>query len=129
MPTDVTKHCLKCHIYLNARKNIANNDFDYQSIMRARRSCASCRGNDGIYKFDAIYTALGLHEQLIEQLKKFEKLKLRPELTPGKKPVKEKLYGDIVRNLRKENKSIREIARITNLSTPTVQKILKNQKN
>lgn len=119
MPTDVTKHCLKCQIYLNARKNIANNDFDYQSIMRARRRCASCRGNDGIYKFDAIYTALGLHEQLLE---------LRPKLTPGKKPVKEKLYGDIVRNLRKEGKSIRDIAKLTNLSTPTVQKILKNQK-
>lgn len=60
---------------------------------------------------------------------KRERKKLKSNLTPGRKPTKEKQFGQVVRNLRNDGMSIRKIAAYVGISTTTVQKILKNTKN
>ena len=47
----------------------------------------------------------------------------------GRKPIREKQYGKVVRELRKDGKTIREIAEYVGISTSTVQKILKAQQD
>lgn len=90
-----------------------------RELVDIRQKCAYCKnGAKGIYKADAILTALELHEKI--------GIKNRNN---GKKPVLEKRFGTAVCNLRSEGKSIREIAKILGISKDTVQKIIKNVSN
>lgn len=50
-------------------------------------------------------------------------------LGTGRKPTREREYGKVVRALRKDGKTIREIAEYVGISTSTVQKILKAQQD
>lgn len=49
-------------------------------------------------------------------------------LGTGRKPTREREYGKVVRELRKDGKTIRQIAEYVGISTSTVQKILKASK-
>ena len=103
-PQDITNHCKNCSVIADFEKNYENNHF--RELDNARRTCANCRCHNGIYKFDAIYTALKIEKKLEKQ---------KNNLTPGRKPTAYKKYGFIVDSLRKDGKTIREIAKVTKL--------------
>ena len=117
----IFNYCARCtnmkDILEKRRQGIPVDD---DELTKVRRHCAKCKsGKNGIYKADAILTALELHEEVN---------KLKTKRNVGKKPVREKQYGAAIRNLRAEGKTIREIASILKISKTTVQKIIKSQK-
>ena len=102
---NVSEYCANCVVM----KNLEN---DESSIERARFSCAHCRsfGEGGIYKADAIYTAL--------------KYKKRADMfsRKGKCTVVVKRYGKAVQELTEKGESLRSIARILGISVNSVRK-------
>lgn len=113
---NVYDYCTKCKSMNKLlEKRRLGIELTKNEVENMRYKCRYCRsfGSTGIYKADAILTAL-------EERKRNEN-----NLTPGRKPVREKQYGRAVRKLREEGKSIREIADILGISKATVQKILK----
>lgn len=116
---NVIDHCQKCPNMvklLNKKRNDEPlNDSDIKDI---RIICMHCKcGQEGIYKADAIMTALLLHDEVKRQR------------NVGKKPTRYKQYKAAVQNLRNEGRSIREIAKILGISPTTVQRILKQCQN
>lgn len=105
---DVAEYCLDCPIMKKLEE-------DESTILNARHSCAHCRslGKTGIYKADAIYTAL--------------KYKKRADAfnRAGKSPVIVKRYGKAVSELSNKGESLRSIARILGISVNSVRKCLK----
>lgn len=119
---NVIDYCLnqnhkKCRMseFLEKRKN--GIELSESEIESMRFSCASCRsfGKTGIYKADAIMSALELHQQ-----SQFKNKNI------GKKPTRKKQYGTAIKNLREQGKTIREIAEILGISKTTVHKIIKS---
>ncbi len=122
---NVTENCMDCFVMkmiLDETKTIGTDEYDNSSkIEDLRDTCMRCKkGNKGIYKYDAIRTALDLYEEN-------KKLKEVLKLNQGKKPTALKRHGTAVQNLRKEGKSIRKIAEIVGIAPNTVVKILKEQ--
>lgn len=120
---NVTENCMDCFIMqmkLDETKT-AGITFDGQcfGIDYLRGTCMRCKkGSKGIYKYDAIRTALDLQA---------ENQRLKKALNKGKKPTALKRYGTTVKNLKEEGKSIRQIAEIVGIAPNTVVKILKEQ--
>jgi hypothetical protein len=54
-----------------------------------------------------------------------EQHRLRPALTPGRKPTRHKTHGQTVKNLRAEGRTLHDISKITGLAINTIRKILK----
>ena len=115
---NVTEHCLKCHKVLPLLdKRLNGEELTEKEVEYIRLECRYCRSFDskGIYKADAILSLLELYI-------KFTRFKRNT----GKKPVRKKQYGAAVQNLRKEGKTIRQIADILGIAKSTVQRILKD---
>ena len=122
---NVTENCINCnimHFILDESKTSGTNSLGQNfKIDVFRNTCMRCKkGSKGIYKYDAIRTALDLYE---------ENKQLKRKLNKGKKATALKKYGTVVRNLRNDGKSIREIAQIVGISTNTVMKILNSINN
>lgn len=118
---NVTENCMDCFVMkmiLDATQTIGTDEYgNNTNIEDLRNTCMRCKkGNKGIYKYDAIRTALDLQA---------ENQRLKKALNKGKKPTALKRYGTTVRNLRNEGKSIRQIAEIVGIAPNTVSKILK----
>ena len=113
---NVYDFCAKCFRMCRLIEKLENGTEPTEKEMEdIRYRCQYCRsfGRNGIYKADAILTALK------------EKRRAKNNLTPGRKPVREKQYGKAIINLRKEGKTIREISEILGISKTTVHKIVK----
>lgn len=54
-----------------------------------------------------------------------EQHRLRPTLTPGRKPTRYKTHGQTVKTLRAEGRTLHDISKITGLAINTIRKILK----
>ena len=122
---NVTENCMDCFVMkmiLDATQTIGTDEYGNSAkIEDLRNTCMRRKkGSKGIYKYDAIRTALDLYE---------ENKQLKRKLNKGKKATALKKYGTAVRNLRKDGKSIREIAQIVGISTTTVMKILNSINN
>lgn len=102
---DVSEFCAKCNVMDELEK-------DESTIGDARLLCAHCRsiGGGGIYKADAIYSAL--------------KYKKRADAfaSKGKSPVVVKRYGKAVHELLSKGESVRGIAKILGISINSVRK-------
>ncbi len=108
---DVAEYCVNCPVMKKLEE-------DESMIANARHSCAHCRslGKVGIYKADAIYTAL--------------KYKKRADAfnQTGKSSVVVKRYGKAVSELTNKGESLRSIAKILGISVNSVRKCLKEYK-
>lgn len=105
---DMSQHCGKCNIPLQFKK-------EEISIEQARRTCARCRfSGNGIYKFDI---AFSLYDQI-----------QRTKPPAGKGATYTKRYGNAIKELQAEGKTIREIAKILGISPTSVNKISKEMK-
>ena len=108
----VQEHCMKCDKLLNSVNDILDGkEVDLGSLRNACRCCKT--GSTGIFKGDI---ALGLMTEIERTRRK------RPV---GKKKTRYKTHGKMVRQLREEGKSLREIARISCLAVNTIRDILK----
>jgi hypothetical protein len=106
---DVVEHCKKCSAMTDAVK-AGRGNFDLAML---RQKCMYCKtGNGGIFKTDAIYTAIELHQKFDSRRNK------------GKKAIRHKTHGVAVKNLREQGKSLRDIAKTLGITVKTVQKIL-----
>ena len=119
---DVVDNCIHCFIMgmiLDSTQTVGTDkDGNSAEIENLRGTCMRCKqGNKGIYKYDAIRTALDLWQQ---------NQKLKQALNKGKKPTALKKYGTVVKNLKADGKSIRQIAQIVGIAPNTVVKILKD---
>lgn len=106
-------NCEKIKPLVEKRKNGV--ELSEEEVESIRWDCRYCRsfGRGGIYKADAIIS-------LLESKDKNRNV--------GKKAVKEKRYGNAIKKLREDGKSIRDIADILGMSKTTVQKIVLNQR-
>ena len=112
-------------------------------LNEARSKCANCISrDDGIYKLDAIATAIeaqGKVKQLEAEIADLQyknallalellELQEKPKFTPyrgGKGETYIKRYGATVANLRAEGKTQKQIAKILGISVASVNKICK----
>ena len=122
---NVTENCINCnimHFILDESKTSGTNSLGQNfKIDVFRNTCMRCKkGSKGIYKYDAIRTALNLYE---------ENNQLKEKLNKGKKATALKRYGTTVKNLKEDGKSIRQISKIVGISTNTVMKILNSINN
>ena len=119
---DKCMHCAVMQFTLNDSKTIGTNSLGQNfKIDVFRNTCMRCKkGSKGIYKYDAIRTALDLYE---------ENKQLKEKLNKGKKATALKRYGTTVKNLKEDGKSIRQISKIVGISTNTVMKILNSINN
>lgn len=105
MIQDVADYCVECNVMRRLEE-------DESMIDDARLLCARCRlgGCNGIYKADAIYSAL--------------KYKKRADafVSKGKSPVVVKRYGKAVHELLQRGESVRGIAKILGISINSVRK-------
>ena len=111
-----TAFCPKCeHMkkYLNSQRTAD----DLYNIRKACSSNCIHFGRNGIYKGD-------LSIALVEAVEK-----LNQNLTPGRKPTRDREYGEAVVNLHKQGFSLRKIAETLNISVNTVRGILDNRTN
>ena len=129
--------CLDCPkgVDIKGVKNLS-----LPELNEARTKCANCRGkDDGIYKLDAIATAIeaqGKVKQLEAEIADLQyknallalELQEKPKFTPyrgGKGETYFKRYGATVANLRAEGKTQKQIAKILGISVASVNKICK----
>lgn len=108
--SDVCLQCDYLQAYLKGKVDVKT----------ARENCAlRCKQHDnqrkGIYKFDVVYSLYVTKES--EDKPKFK--------GRGKTSKAEERYGKAVRELHKEGKSVSDIARLLNISRPTVYKLIK----
>lgn len=102
---DMSQHCGKCQVPIQYKN-------DEITIYQARHTCARCRfSGNGIYKFDIAYS---LYDQI-----------QRNKPPAGKGATYTKRYGNAVKQLQAEGKTIREIAKILGISPTSVNKISK----
>lgn len=109
-------------------------------LNEARTKCANCISrDDGIYKLDAIATAIeaqGKVKQLEDEIADLQyknallalELQEKPKFTPyrgGKGSTYFKRYGATVANLRAEGKTQKQISEILGISISSVNKICK----
>jgi DNA-binding NarL/FixJ family response regulator len=108
-------------------------DMSLSELNEARTNCANCRGrDDGIYKLDAIATAIEAQIKVKElqymnallALELQEKPKFKP-YRGGKGSTYFKRYGAIIANLRAEGKTQKQISEILGISISSVNKICK----
>jgi hypothetical protein len=110
---NVIDYCKECKLMKHAVE-VGEDNFDLAEL---RYICTHCKtGKSGIFKADAIFTALSIYQ-------KFYKNR-----NTGKKTTIDKTYGNAVKNLRKQKKTIKEIADILQISPTSVQKIINMQK-
>ena len=115
-------------------------DMSLTELNAARTKCANCRGkDDGIYKLDAIATAIeaqGKVKQLEAKIADLQyknallalELQDKPRFAPyrgGKGETYFKRYGATVANLRAEGKTQKQISEILGISIASVNKICK----
>lgn len=115
-------------------------DLSLPELNEARTKCANCRGkDDGIYKLDAISTAIeaqGKVKQLEAKIADLQyknallalELQDKPRFAPyrgGKGETYFKRYGATVANLRAEGKTQKQISEILGISIASVNKICK----
>lgn len=93
--------CTNCEVMKRALSDIEEDEIP---LGEARARCASC---NKIFKFDALY-----------------KSQIQRKKSTGKKATAYKRYSKAVINLKREGKSIRDIAKTIDISPTTVQKIL-----
>lgn len=119
---NVMEHCKKCEDMCKLMEKMRSDDeIKEQELLYMRRKCQRCRrGDNGIYKADAILTALLLDKMIQDRWKK--------NLTPGKKPTLERKYGRAIYALREGGKTIKQIASLLGLSPTSVHKVLKSKK-
>lgn len=108
---DVTDYCVKCNVMSDLKENKT-------TIQDARLLCSHCRsfGSVGIYKADAIYSALRYKEKADKFVGK------------GKSETVVKRYGKAVYELTSQGKGLREISRILGISIPSIRKCRANYK-
>ena len=109
-------------------------------LNEARTKCANCISrDDGIYKLDAIATAIeaqGKVKQLEDEIADLQymnallalELQEKPKFAPyrgGKGETYFKRYGAIIANLRAEGKTQKQISEILGISISSVNKICK----
>ena len=114
-------------------------DMSLAELNEARTICMNCRGKNGIYKLDAIATAIeaqGKVKQLEAEIADLQyknallalELQDKPRFTPyrgGKGETYIKRYGATVANLRAEGKTQKQISEILGISISSVNKICK----
>lgn len=102
---DVSDFCAKCNVMKDLKE-------DESRIELARDSCMHCRsaGGSGIYKADAIYSALKYKERADAFTSK------------GKSTVVVKRYGKAVHELLEKGESLRGISKILGISVNSVRK-------
>lgn len=100
--------CTNCDVMKRALSDVEEDEIP---LGEARAKCASC---NKIFKFDALYKS----QMNLAQRKK----------NTGKKPTAYKRYSKAVINLKREGKSIRDIAKTIDISPTTVQKILQQHR-
>jgi len=115
-------------------------DMSLPELNEARTKCANCISrDDGIYKLDAIATAIeaqGKVKQLEAEIADLQyknallalELQDKPRFTPyrgGKGETYIKRYGATVANLRAEGKTQKQISEILGISISSVNKICK----
>lgn len=97
---NLNEACLNCDL-------IKNKETDLE---KARKKCANCKK---IYKYDAIVELVNI------------KTKNKLNAGKGKTAKLFSRYSKIIAELRKQNRTMREIAEICNISLGSVHKILK----
>lgn len=115
-------------------------DMSLPELNKARTKCANCISrDDGIYKLDAIATAIevqGKAKQLEAEIADLQyknallalELQEKPKFTPyrgGRGETYIKRYGATIANLRAEGKTQKQIAEILGISVASVNKICK----
>ena len=131
------------YCFNNCPKGIDFTDIDtlnLQELGKLRNKCAGCKdANDGIYKLDAIATAIeaqGKVKQLEAKIADLQyknallalELQDKPRFAPyrgGKGETYFKRYGATVANLRAEGKTQKQISEILGISIASVNKICK----
>ena len=98
-------------------------------LNEARTKCANCRGKDeGIYKTDAIATAIEAQIKVKELEAKILELQDKPKFTPyrgGKGETYFKRYSETIAKLRAEGKTQKQVSEILGISIASVNKICK----
>ena len=113
---DVCDYCKNCKRMTNAIKKKELGTLEMEELGELREKCSNCKNyNGGIYKADAILSALVVQKEVD---------KWKQKRNVGKKPVRKKQYETAIKNLKKEGKTIREIATILGISPATVQNII-----
>lgn len=123
-------YCLNCPKGVNIK---GVKDLSLPELNEARTKCANCRGkDDGIYKLDAIATAIEAQGKVKQLEAKIADLQHKLEDTPKFKPYRGgkgstyfKRYGAIIANLRAEGKTQKQISEILGISISSVNKICK----
>lgn len=115
-------------------------DLSLVELNEARTKCANCRSlGDGIYKTDAIATAIEAQIKVKELEAKIADLQYKnallaleleekPKFAPyrgGKGETYFKRYGETIANLRAEGKTQKQISDILGISIASVNKICK----
>lgn len=105
---DVTQYCRECTVMSEAIK-AGIGKFNLADL---RNTCRYCKtGITGIFKADAIYTAIKLAKQFRNGNK-------------GKKSTMNKKYGHTIVNLRKKGYTIKSIADTIKISINSVRRVL-----
>lgn len=112
----VTSHCEKCSKMKFLVAKFDEEIIPEDIIKKMRKKCASCkRKNHGIYKADAILTALVLQ-------KKFEPF--GGKRSEGKKSIITEHERKSIKTLHQEGKTIQQLAKLFNYNKNTILKIL-----
>jgi len=119
-------YCLNCPKGVNIQ---SVKDLSLPELNTARTNCANCRGkDDGIFKLDAIATAIEAQIKVKELEAKIADLQHKPKFTPyrgGKGETYFKRYGATIANLRAEGKTQKQISEILGISVASVNKLCK----
>ena len=107
------------------------------TLEQARTKCANCHfGSLRLYKFDIIVQLLEKSENADSKAEKKEPAQVTTSPgegtiatfrrnTKGKGATYLKRYGEMIRKLQKEGKSVRQIAKLLNISPTSVIKVSK----
>lgn len=112
----VTNHCKSCPKMKFLVEKFNEEVIPEDIIKKMRKKCASCkRGNYGIYKADAILTALVLQKKIEPFSGKRNK---------GKKSVITEHERASIKALHQEGKTIKQLAELFKYNKNTILKIL-----
>ena len=112
----VTNHCKSCPKMNFLVEKFSEEVIPEDIIEKMRKKCASCkRGNYGIYKADAILTALVLQKKIEPFGGKRNK---------GRKSIITEHERKSIKTLHQEGKTIQQLAEIFDYNKNTILKIL-----
>ena len=116
---DVTSHCEKCPQMKFLVEKFDKAIIPEDIVEKMRKKCASCkRGNHGIYKADAILTALVLQKKFVPFGGKRNK---------GKKSKITERERMSIKTLHQQGKTIEQLAELFNYNKNTILKIIHNK--